>query len=257
MNGIGLDPSFGVGDNIGVQSTLSNQNLLGPHFYPTNKGATSGMLATVRNHRLAVGYAGAETGASGSSPSSWLTTNALEIIDTQNDVFGNTTTYTRPTLSNLLNNTAAGWVINGQAHISTIGDPFAEPVGINTATVPNNGGDANGNPQVVNKSAARYVNNILRSIQAFNAATPPDSTIASPGEFLATNFVLLAAAQNSTPVGDSQSRIANPDFNVNAYNFTVANNTIFTNGRYTAFNTSIVGFTPTRETWARHTPTAS
>src|SRR5581483_9613877 len=82
MNAIGVDPSFGIGDNIGAQSTLSTQNLLGPHFYPTNKGATSGMLSTLRNHRLAVGYAGAETGASGGAPSSWLTSNALEIVDT-------------------------------------------------------------------------------------------------------------------------------------------------------------------------------
>ncbi len=248
MNAIGIDPSFGVGDNVGLQSNSGNQNLLGPHFYPTNKGATSGMLNTLRNHRLAIGYAGAETGASGSAPSSWLTGNALEIVDTQNDVFGNTTTYTRPTLANILSNTSTGWVINGQAVLATIGDSLAEPVGVNTATVPNAGGDANGNPAMVNKSAARYANNIYRSIVAFNAVTPPLATVASPGEFLATNFILQAAVQNLAPVGNSIDRSTNPNFNTNAYNFTVANNTIFTNSRYTAFNTSTVGFAPTRET---------
>ncbi len=248
MNAIGIDPSFGIGDNVGLQSTSSNQNLLGPHFYPTNKGATSGMLNTLRNHRLAVGYAGAETGASGSAPSSWLTGNALEIISTQNDIYGNTSTYVRPTLANILANDASGWVISGQAVVATIGDPLAEPVGINTATVPNSGGDASGNPAMVNKAAARYVNNIQKSILAFNAVTPPAATIASPGEFLATNFILQSAVANLAPVGNSLIRSSNSGFNVNAYNFTVANNTIFTNARYTSFNTAIVGLAPTRET---------
>jgi hypothetical protein len=246
MNGIGIDPSFGVGDNIGVQSNSSNQNLLGPHFYPTNKGATSGLLNTLRNHRLAVGYAGAETGL-GSAPSGWLSSNALEIIDTQNDVFGNTSTYVRPTLANILANDASGWVISGQAVVATIGDPLAEPVGMNTATVPNSGGDASGNPAMVNKSAARYVNNIQKSILSFNAVTPPLASVASPGEFLATNFILQAAVANLAPVGNSLARTPNTGFNANAYNFTVANNTTFTNARYAAYNTAIVGLVPIRE----------
>ncbi|MGH7291638.1 MAG: hypothetical protein ACREJT_10540, partial [Myxococcota bacterium] len=101
---------------------------------------------------------------------------------------------------------------------------------------------------MVNKSAARYVNNIQKSILAFNAVTPPLATVASPGEFLATNFILQSAVSNLAPVGDSLGRTSNGGFNVNAYNFTVANNTIFTNSRYTAFNGAIVGLTPTRET---------
>ena len=249
MNAIGLDPSHGIGDNIGLQSTLSNANLLGPDYQPTNKGSTGAMLSTLRNTRLGVGYAGAETGVSGASPSSWLSTNALEIIDTLNDLpaYGGTA-YVRPTLVNVLDNTGAnGWVINGEAHLNSIGDPQAEPAGINTAAVPNNGGAANGNPAMVNKSAARYMNNIIQSISAFNAVNPPASTVASPGEFLATNFVLLNAVTHSTPVGNSLARVVNPNYNANANAFTQSFNTTFTNARYAA-HSSISGYAPTRET---------
>jgi hypothetical protein len=263
MNCIGADPSFGSGDNLGTETVDGATSIIGPNFQPTQKGSTGLMLNALRNNRLGVGYAGAETAVSGGAPNSWLVNDgtgncALEIIDTQNDAYaGAPATYQRPTLANLLANDPAHWVISGQAVVASIGDSLAEPAGCGT------GGDAGhaANPKLVNTEAAHYINNIFQSISGFNAATPLAATIASPGEFLATNFILISAVSNiadvytPTSTHDPLVRVANSaannpfaPYNVNAYNFTVANNTIFTNARYTSFNASATGKVPNRAT---------
>jgi hypothetical protein len=274
-NYIGLDPSFGVGDNIGQQSTQAFQDQLGPNFWPTNKGATSGMLRTLRYHRLAVGYAGAETMVSGSSPSTWngaASTAALDIVDTFNDIYytpaelstlfpsgPSASDYKRPTLSNILRNDRSGWVINGQAVIATIGDPKAESATVRTAIIPNDGGVAanSANPKMVNKSAARYVNNILTSINDFTATTPVSQLVATPAEFLASNFTLIGAATNVIDQSsyDPTSRVINP-LNPNpsvtpsfAQQYAEgAGNSVFQNARYAVANTGqIAGLSSRRQ----------
>ncbi|MFZ4430946.1 MAG: hypothetical protein ACOYPS_11395, partial [Phycisphaerales bacterium] len=121
-NATGVDPSYGVGDNIGGLSTAANQSLLGNEYTPTNKGSNGNMEAVLRNSRLGIGYVGTERGVTGSGSGSWLTTNALEILDVMNDIYGGTQ-YVRPTTANIVGNNANGWVIGGQAVLATIGDP--------------------------------------------------------------------------------------------------------------------------------------
>jgi hypothetical protein len=264
-NYTGLDPSYGAGDNVGLQSTSSSQDQLGPTFYPTNKGATSGMLRTLRYHRLAIGYAGAETSVSGASPSSWLSGGALDIIDTFNDVYYSPTElallfpggpaasdYKRPTLNNILNNTRAGWVINGQAHICTLGDPKAEANTFRTASIPNSGGRASGNTAMANPYAARYVNNILRSVDDFTTTTlaaSPALLSGTPAEALATNFVLVRAVENyvSPSNPDPLSRTPNPSFDPGVETWTQGFNTVFTSPAVATPNTgAIAGLSPRR-----------
>lgn len=59
MNGIGLDPSFGRGENIGLRTSSSDNDRVGPDYQPSNKGGSSRMDATVQNTRLGVGHTGA------------------------------------------------------------------------------------------------------------------------------------------------------------------------------------------------------
>lgn len=63
MNSLGIDPSWGRGDNIGDKTKDAQTDLLGPIHQPTNKGGSSRMEGAVQNNRLAVGY----TGIAGSS----------------------------------------------------------------------------------------------------------------------------------------------------------------------------------------------
>jgi hypothetical protein len=61
-NGIGVDPSFLVGDNIGNRNADSARDLLGPNYQPTNRGSSSRVEGSTINHRLGIGHTGAERG---------------------------------------------------------------------------------------------------------------------------------------------------------------------------------------------------
>src|SRR5437016_1761219 len=65
LNSLGLAPSWGVGDNVGGVdgvggSVLAPEHLLGPDFVPCNKIGSGDIENTVINHRLSVGFTGAE-----------------------------------------------------------------------------------------------------------------------------------------------------------------------------------------------------
>ncbi|MFZ4573614.1 MAG: hypothetical protein ACOYN0_04405 [Phycisphaerales bacterium] len=237
-NCIGQDPSFGRGENIGPLSNSGTQNNLGTAHIPGNKGSGGNMLATIRNVMLGIGYAGPETGVSGSGSSSWLVrdgsgNSALEIVSVQNDVYGGTA-FSRPTLSNLIHNNAQTWLIGGQAVLATLGDPRANgaasggtgwigafdpfvdgsngfpadsvyQIGENFTDLNGNGlrdatnaeaGLTNSNPAMANDYAARYMNNIFRSIAAFNSVPTDVDNFGMPGEFAAARFLSLAALDN-------------------------------------------------------------
>src|SRR5690606_9159528 len=110
-NSIGLDPSWGVGDNMGPFSAFADWDRLGPDFVPSSKGGSGRVEATVTNHRLSVGYTGAERGVN----SGWLTGGRIEIIAVRNDIasgppaWGVATEFSRPTIENVLDNDANGF----------------------------------------------------------------------------------------------------------------------------------------------------
>jgi hypothetical protein len=165
----GIDPSFGNGENVGAQNNTATNDNLGANFLPSNKGGNSAMERAVRNHRLAIGYAGAERGVQGSAPGTWLAGNRVEILAIQPDTYpgGATAPYSRPFIDDVLylSNSGTttpiveGYVIGGPAVFATYGDPR------NQAEI---GGDpGNTNPRMANPAAAAYLNNITRSIAAY------------------------------------------------------------------------------------------
>ncbi len=287
QNCIGQDPSWGNGDNIGPRSS-GTQNLLGSLYIPTNKNGNGDVEATVTNTRLGIGYVGTERGVSGSGSGSWLTRNAFEIADVKNDIYGGTQ-FVRPTAQNLLKNSANGWVIGGQAVIATIGDPRANGPALGGTGWPgafdpfqdlnDNGvwdagepftdlngngvrdasnaeaGNINNNPPMANPFAAGYLNNISRSIAAFDTVPADVENFGMPGEFAATQFLSLVALDNVRSDADYTQLIPNPDLNQRVQDYVInpANGNVHHNPRFVAFNNAPAGQVPTRATGTVYT----
>jgi hypothetical protein len=239
MNGIGVDPSYGVGENIGERITSSAGDILGPNYQPTNKGGSSRMDATVINTRLGVGHTGAERGIS----RGWLVNGDMEIIAVRSDIKGGTQ-FARPTLANVIDGGPDGFNITGPAVIATMGDPRNENL---------LGGDmGNTNPAPRNPNAGVFLNNITRSIGAIINPPAGATTDFTPGEFLFSNFLLVAAADNvpqtNPPAGSGVIPIvANPELNASVQALTLNNSSqVFLNPAFASFNTSSAGLVPTR-----------
>lgn len=82
QNSLGLDPSWGVGENVGVrESNITEFNFPGTTFRPSNKGGSGLMEGTVENVRLAIGHTGAERG-----PGRWLGNVRAECLGVKYDV---------------------------------------------------------------------------------------------------------------------------------------------------------------------------
>lgn len=284
-NCTGVDPSWGNGDNIGPRSSGATQNNLGAGFIPSNKNGNGDVEATLRNIRLGLGYVGTERGVTGSGSGSWLTTAALEIADTMNDIYGGTQ-YVRPTTANILHNSPDGWLIGGQAVIATVGDPRASaPAAGGTGwagafdpytdlngnnlwdpgepyvDLNGNGsrdatnaeaGLVNSNPAMANSFAARYLNNISRSIAAFNEVPADVANVGMPGEYAASQFLALAAMDNLHSNLNYLNLAPNPGFNqkVQDYIANPLNGNVHFRPEFLAFNTNAAGKAPTRTTGA-------
>ncbi|MBX3382943.1 MAG: hypothetical protein KF864_05480 [Phycisphaeraceae bacterium] len=283
QNCIGQDPSWGIGDNVGGLSTSGADHVLGSSYTPTNKGSNGGVEQVLRNTRLGIGYVGTERGVTGSGSGSWLSTGALEIPDVLNDIYGGTQ-YVRPTTANLVNNSANGWLIGGQAVLATVGDPRSAPANLGGQgwagafdpyiDLNSNGQwdpgepytDLNGNgqwdgsnaeagmparttPPMQNPFAAAYMNNISRSIAAVNQIPDDAQNLGMPGEFAATQFLLTAARDNLHDDLDYTNMIPNPDFNPSVQAYTLANN-VHNNAAFISYNESTCGRVPARATGA-------
>jgi len=223
MNSIGVDPSYGVGDNVGLKHADSTNDTLGDEFVPTNKNSSSRMEQTVRTSRLAVGY----TGLLGSSKAAVESTGGqYEILNVMNDTDGGTQ-YVRPLVNNTTPNgdrsndfnnviyngdADTGWQVGGSESFYTIGDPFAGDIFVDTngdvvatpadeaAFLDGGGkkfaGNGSGNAEMENKAAALYIRNIDESIVNFVAAPNDPANQGTPGELLASNFVLSRAVES-------------------------------------------------------------
>jgi hypothetical protein len=292
-NTTGVDPSWGNGENIGLQSNTGNQHQPGALFIPSNKGSNGGVESTVINTRLAVGYVGTERGVTGSGDGSWLIQSGgnqeMEILSTINDIYpGNLGVAVRPTLTNLLNNDANGWVIGGEAVLATIGDakangaanggtgwagafdpyedlnnngtrevgePFTDLNGNGIYDATNaEAGVVNGNPAMLNQYAAQYLNNIDRSIRAFQNVPGAAEDVFMPGEFAAQQFLSLAATEFSKDTADYTHIFPNPNLNPRLKNYIAsgAAGNVHSNPAFATFNTSGRGIVPRRLTGATY-----
>jgi hypothetical protein len=251
MNGICLDPSWGVGENIGPKTSNSANDKAGPEFQPSNKGGSSRMEATVKNNRLAVGHTGAERGES----KGWLIDGELELLAVRADLKGGTS-FARPTIANVVDGGPDGYNIQGLGGIATIGDPRSAPANLGGWGWDASEVGANPNPiqPMRNPQAAAYVNNITRSVAAVSSVPNDPANAFSPGEFLAIQFVLPATSFNvpetnpaanepCIPIIPNAARndvltqfVLNDPFNVLAL------------PDYATFNTQSGGIVPTRTT---------
>ncbi|MBK7403347.1 MAG: hypothetical protein IPJ41_01615 [Phycisphaerales bacterium] len=237
-NSLCMDPSWGVGENVGLKADNSAEDLLGPNYIPSNKGGSSRMEGTVINTRLGVGYTGAERAVS----KSWLSGGKAELLALKNDIHGDANAqYVRPNIDAILDNDYNnGYNITGPASWVTIGDPLAESVA--------DGGDANGNPHIQNFAAAQFILNTTRSIEAFGGDPGGDETLFSPGEWLAVNLLLPQATDYVAPDNLPCERIANPSLNQQLQDFSRANS-ILGSAEFYSFGThGLNGLVPARTT---------
>lgn len=248
-NGICLDPSWCVGENIGVRTSSSVNDRVGPNWQASNKGGSSRMEATVINHRLAIGHTGAERGES----SSWLTDQRMELLAVRADIRGGTV-FARPTIENVVDGGADGYAIYGVGGIATIGDPLSAPAsaggwGWDPAEV---GPNPNPIQPMRNVTAAAYVNNILRSVTSVSTIPSDPANAFSPGEFLAAQFVLPATTFNTVDIAPDPSEdcvpvIPNTNRNDVLTQFVLGDPfNALANPAYDAFNTVTNGRTPSR-----------
>ena len=219
-NSIRIDPSYGVGENIGGESSATSETQPGAAYSPSNKAGSGTLETTVRYTRLGVGYTGAER-----TPALMGTNNRAELLGVMNDTLGGTQ-YVRPTAANVVsNNTVNTWRIAGPAQLVTFGDPKAEAVV--------DGGEANGRPRMLNPAAAAYVNNIRKSVEAFSLSNNQNviTNAFSPGEAAATFFILPAGVeyvpdtQDKNSNGDVLEWVINTELNLSLRDWELANST--------------------------------
>ena len=267
MNSLGLDPSWAVGENIGTLNTGAGNQTLGPTFLPSNKGSSVALDNTLRNCRLGVGYGGGERFANNT------VYQFAEIIGVQNDLGGRTgTPNVRPTIDNVIHNgligdtqpaggtnTGDGWRIGGKADFATMGDPRASSVASGGYGFdPTDVAPSPMTPSMCNPYAAKWVNNISRSVTVYDrlvSPTPPATADFSPGEFVGTFvFPFASVDQLPTTAGGGTVWGANTSFNINTqtYCHDSANNpyrapaSAFRYNTYGASDVTLNGRVPTR-----------
>ncbi|MEO1009519.1 MAG: lamin tail domain-containing protein [Planctomycetota bacterium] len=239
QNSIGLDPSWGRGENIGVKNNRAEFNILGPDFVPGNKGGSGSLEQTVINTRLAIGHTGAER------LSRWLFSGQANMLAVRNDLQGGTE-FSRAVIDEVLDNDANGYTIGGPESFTTIGSP--------KAVAPSLGGEAGSTlPPMANEQAAAYLNNITGSISVFeDDPTVPEAEF-TPAEFLARNFTLTASTDFVQDLNDPLNLIANPDFNQSLQDFIRVNSDVLGDPRAQDFDFDEAGLVPTRTTGVTYT----
>lgn len=247
-NSIGLDPSFGIGDNAGPRNNGAQFDRLGAQYIPSNKQGNNRVEPSVFNHRLAIGYVGPERGID-NADGPWLVNGTMDIVSVVNDLpsYGATNPQpVRPTIGALLDNNAdTGYVIIGPSVLATFGDPKAAPASKGGyGYIP---GEPSPSRQAMrNVEAAAYINNFTRSIDAFVGNPGGSPTFFTPGEFAADQFLLLGALDNvkqSSPTINPRVLVPNPNLNQDLQDYTRLNS-VYTNVRFTQFGRGVSPFFP-------------
>lgn len=165
----------------------------------TNLGGSSRMEASVRHSRRAVGYTGLER------IKAKLGTGDCEMVNVWFDQHGGTK-FVRPSLDGVLDNCLSNpdaWLINGAETFASPGDPT--DVGYPMANGP----------------AKDYLNNITQSITGFLSFVGEPGT---PGEFLAANWLRVAATDCMADPANPCTIVTNTDLNQELQNWTRDNN---------------------------------
>lgn len=248
-NSLCLDPSWGIGENVGQNNNTNTGNhLAGPNFLPSNKIGSGDMENTLFNTRLGLGYTGTER----------YTNSALsgkvELLGVKPDLLNGTDTvgsFARPSAFNQIFNSplrgdgTSGYMIGGVQTFVTAGDPRSAPV--SKGGVPGNPW-----PAMTNVEAAAYINNITISTQAFTDNPNSNQNTSSPGEYLGINFILVTAPERVQTQTDPCGWVPNPSVNSTVRSYALNNSVFATPANAPLYNTfgaaGLNGRTPTRTT---------
>jgi hypothetical protein len=258
MSSIGVDPSWGRGDNVGKKGKDPNQQILGKAFRYNNTDSSGVMANNQRNNRFMVSYqnlyssngtplinSGAyeclnvsfDGGKTFIRPEDLV--NPAEIpanIRNQIDQYGSQPLWQSnvfwPTVSN-------GWKIGGSETFSTVGDPYATELAAHlkkyqTAKHPYG---------MRNPDAAAYVINIIESVKAVENLGPSPATAGSPGQALAYKSILVAGVYGLPNPSNPTEFLVDP----NLYNPRLTGLPINTAG-LTPYGTHGYGLLPNRDT---------
>jgi hypothetical protein len=204
MNSLGIDPSWGRGDNVGKKiDDAAVASRLGPKHQVSNTGGAGVMETVVQNTRLAIGY----TGLMGASRAQGGSRAGLYEVLNVKKTGG--ASYLRPSIANALDtdDPNTGWQIGGAETFATVGDPFAT-------------GDI---PGMTNQAAADYIRNIKISIDQF-VKVPADPCHNMPGELMATMYTLMSGL-TGIPSDNPSVFVPNPGFSAGVHDF-ILNNTL-------------------------------
>lgn len=234
MNSIGVDPSWGRGDNLGNEVVPDRSFQLDPLAQPTNAEGSGGIEVAVQNWRLAVGY----SGLGGSSRAAKDAKDGkYEVINVMFDDRGGTQ-FVRPTvgstLDNILDNADAtkGWQVGGPETFVSLGDP------LETDTVAVS--------YMRDRPAADYLKNLLESIANFVSVPTNPANDAMPGEYLATAWFLIAGV-DALPDLDHPTQYMPQAVNTSLQEYMRAKNGLGFGGDTPAFGTATVaGRVPVR-----------
>jgi len=209
MNSLGIDPSWGVGENVGKKFDDARWAQLGPltqpspyvqGCQPTNCGGSSIMEGAVQNQRLAVGY----TGAFGASRAIVdAASGRYEILNVMKDVAGGTQ-YVRLSVDACLDNADVntGYQINGSQTLATIGDPESGRVG------------HEGAPAMARLAPRDLILNIIDSLITWEGNPSGSETLFCPAGILVNYYIPEAAADAIPPLTDPTDYTqGNPKFN--------------------------------------------
>ena len=232
MNSIGVDPSWGRGDNLGSKNKVTALTVLGPNHQATNNGGSSVMEGAVQQRRLAVGYTGL---AGGSRAVADMLGGKYEILNVKFDDRGGSD-FVRPTIDSVLDNCDpnSGYQVGGAETFVSVGSSLI----------------ASGQPGSMYPAQigpADYLNNILDSIDSFIGNPPADQNFNMPGEYLATTYFLLAG-MDCLPNGNFPTDFIGNSPNQTLQDFIRANNDLGVGQDTPDFGTvNEAGLVPTRE----------
>jgi hypothetical protein len=197
MNSIGVDPSWGVGDNVGKKIDDSAKTKLGPTAQWNNCGGSGMMEAAVQNHVLAIGYTGLMGAGRAANDATIGYYEILGVAKDRGTPSCDSESIVRPTLTATIDNADAcgGYQVGGPETFATMGDPNANRDASDPKKTSNN--------PMSNSTAADFVNNLMDSIASF-AGDPGGRSkdYFMPGEWLADTFLLpdgLEALPGATP----------------------------------------------------------
>jgi hypothetical protein len=226
MSSIGVDPSWGRGDNLGRTGKDPNMEILGPAYQYNNIDSSTTSSLNHRNNRFMVSYQtlysskgiplintgwyeclnisfdGGKTFVRPEDP-----VNPAEIpdeIENRIDKYGNQPNWQ----SNIFwPNAPNGWRIGGSETFATVGDPYATdlPVHLNTYKTSTHGFGMR------NRDAAGFVINVVESIKAVLELGPSPATAGSPGQALAFKSILVAGIYGLPSPANPTEFVVNPD----------------------------------------------